>query len=231
MIYPPIWNWESSEWTLHFSKWSIRLEKWRVHSELCQFQIGGVYHKIHLVTFLYIFLLVDCFKWALIDRIEKWRVHSELCQFPMGGYIVRFTWWHFFISSYELTVSNELSLTGLKSEEFTLSSGSFKCKIHLVTFLYIFLWVDCFKWALIDHKIHLVTFLYILLLVDCFKWGLIDHKIHLVTFLYIFLLVDCFKWALIDCIEKWRVHSELCWFQMGGYIVRFTWWHFFISSY
>ena len=86
----------------------------------------------------------------------------------------------------------------------------------------------CFKWGLIDCKIHLVTFLYIFPLVDCFKWALIDHiekwrvhsesasfkcKIHLVTFLYIFLLVDCFKWALIDHIEKWRVHSELCQFQ------------------
>ena len=35
-------------------------------------------------------------------------------------------------------------------------------------------------------------------------------------FPYIFLLFDCFKWALIDCIEKWRVHSELWQFQMGG---------------
>ena len=59
------------------------IEKQRVHSELCQFQTGGVYHKIHLVTFLYIFLLVDCFKWTLIDHIEKQRVHSELCQFQM----------------------------------------------------------------------------------------------------------------------------------------------------
>ena len=127
------------------SNWPL----WKVKSSLWALPVsnGGVYHKIHLVTFLYILLLVDCFKWALIDRIEKWRVHSELCQFQMGGYIVRFTWWHFFISSYELTVSNELSLTALKSEEFTLSSGSFKCKIHLVTFLYIFLWVDYLKWA------------------------------------------------------------------------------------
>ena len=130
------------------------------------FKWGLIEHNIHLVTFLYIFLLVDCFKWALIDRIEKWRVHSELCQFQMGGYIIRFTWWHFFISSYWLTVSNELSLTALKSKEFTLCSTSFKCKIHLVTFLYILLWVDCLKWA------------------------------------------------LIDCIEKQRVHSVLCQFQM-----------------
>ena len=209
-----------------------------------------------------------------------------------------------------MTVSNELSLTALKSQEFTLRSGSFKHQIHLVTFLYIFLLVDCFKWALNDHKIQLVTFLYIFLLVDYFKWALIDciekqrvHsefcqfqtggvycKIHLVTFLYIFLLVDCFKWALIDGIEKRRVHSVLwqfqtsdspgdislylpiSWlFQMSSHLlsdspgdislylpiswlfqmsshwlhwkakislwalavsnIRFTWWHFFISSY
>ena len=33
----------------------------------------------------YIFLLFDCFKWALIDRIEKRRGHSSLWQFRMGG--------------------------------------------------------------------------------------------------------------------------------------------------
>ena len=114
------------------------------------------------------------------------------------------------------------------------TQGGVYRKIHLVTFLYIFLLVDCFKWALIDciekqrvhselcqfqtggvyRKIHLVTFLYIFLLVYCFKWGLIDCKIHLVTFLDIFLLFDCFKWALIDRIEKQRVHSVLWQFQM-----------------
>ena len=172
-----------------------------------------------------------------------------------GGSIISFTWWHFLISSYYFTLWNEFSLTALKSEELTLCSGSFKYKIHLVTFLYIFLFVDCFKWALIDHKIHLVTFLYIFLLVDCFKWALIDHSekwrvhcefckfqcggvycnIHLVTFLYIFLLVHCFKWALIDHIKKQRVHSELWQFQMGGYmggyIIKFTWCHTDISWY
>ena len=105
-----------------------------------------------------------------------------------------------------------------------VSNWGVYCKIHLVTFLYIFLLVDCFKELSLTelkskeftlcsgsfkHKIHLVTFLYIFLLVYCFKWALIDHKIHLVTFLYIFLLVYCFKWALIDHIEKWRVHSVL----------------------
>ena len=157
---------------------------WKAKSSLCALAVSNV--RFTWWHFIDIFLLVDCFKWALIDRIEKQRVHSVLCQFQMYS----FTWWHFFISSYELTVSNELSLTALKSEEFTLSSGSFKCKIHLVTFLYIFL------------------------LVDCFKWGLIDHKIHLVTFHYIFLLVHCFKWAVIDCFEKQRVHSVLYQFQM-----------------
>ena len=33
----------------------------------------------------YIFLLFDCFEWALIDCIEKHRVHSVLWQFQMGG--------------------------------------------------------------------------------------------------------------------------------------------------
>ena len=145
-----------------------------------------------------------------------------------------------------------------------------------MTFLYIFLLIDCFKWGLIDHKIHLVTFHYIFLLVDCFIWALIDqfhckihlvtfqlylpiswlfqmgglidckihlvtflyilllftvsnemYKIHLVTFFYIFLLVDCFKWALIDRIEKSK--SSLWALTVSN--VRFTWWHFFISSY
>ena len=154
-----------------------------------------------------------------------------------------------------MTVSNELSLTTLKSEEFTLTSASFKPggvyhKIHLVPFLYIFLLVDCFRWALIDciekWRVHSGLWQ--------FQTSGVYHKIHLVTFLYIFLLVACSKWALIDCIEKWRVHSDLCQFQLGvyhkihlvtflyiflwvvkidpgGYIVRFTWWHFFISSY
>ena len=35
--------------------------------------------------FLIYFLLVDCFKWALIGHIEQQRVHFVLCQFWMGG--------------------------------------------------------------------------------------------------------------------------------------------------
>ena len=60
-----------------------------------------------------------------------WKAESSLWALAVsnGGvyhkiYLV--SHWHFFISSYYLTVSNGLSLTALKSEEFTLSSGSFE---------------------------------------------------------------------------------------------------------
>ena len=46
---------------------------------------------IYALVFPYIFLLVDCFKWALIGDIEKWRVHSVLWQFGMSGSIISFT--------------------------------------------------------------------------------------------------------------------------------------------
>ena len=45
----------------------------------------GIYMFIYALVFPYIFLLVDCFEWALIDNIEQWRVHSVLWQFWMGG--------------------------------------------------------------------------------------------------------------------------------------------------
>ena len=40
---------------------------------------------IYELVFPYIFLLVDCFEWALIGHIEKCRVHFVLWQFWMGG--------------------------------------------------------------------------------------------------------------------------------------------------
>ena len=48
--------------------------------------------KIWPSSFPYIFLLFDCFKWALIECIEKHRVHSVFWQFqtPVGS-ISRFT--------------------------------------------------------------------------------------------------------------------------------------------
>ena len=39
--------------------------------------------------------------------------------------------WYFLIFSYKLTVLNGLSLTALKSKEFTLCSGSFEWGVHL----------------------------------------------------------------------------------------------------
>ena len=69
---------------------------------------------------------------------------------------VRFTWWHFFISSYYLSVSNEISFTALKSAEFTQSSGSFNWGGPSAFGVYIFSLCagmslfDCFKWVLID---------------------------------------------------------------------------------
>ena len=73
---------------------------WTAKSSLCALAVsnGGVYHKFYLgktemaiymfiyaLVFPYIFLLVDCFEWALIDDIEQQRVHSVLWQFRMGG--------------------------------------------------------------------------------------------------------------------------------------------------
>ena len=73
---------------------------------------------LYVLLFPYIFLLFDCFEWALIACIEKCRGHSVLWQFQMGGPSL--------ISSYYLTVLNGRSLTTLKSVEVTQHSGSFK---------------------------------------------------------------------------------------------------------
>ena len=110
-------------------KWALIdcIKKHRGHSELWQFQIGGVHLPLvstcflYALVFPYIFLLFDCFEWALIDCIEKCRGHSELWQFQMGGSIclwclhVFSMHWYFLISSYYLTVLNGCSLTALKS--------------------------------------------------------------------------------------------------------------------
>ena len=125
----PHWKAKSSLWALAVSNGGREGGRGRE---------GGISEDLPGVTltFPYIFLLFDCFKWALIDCIEKQRVHSALWQFWMGGgreggrgvylkiYLV--SHWHFLISSYYLTVSNGRSLTALKSVEFTQCSGSFK---------------------------------------------------------------------------------------------------------
>ena len=151
---------------------------------------------------------------------------------------VRFTWWHFFISSYYLSVSNEISFTALKSAEFTQSSGSFNWGGPSAFGVYIFSLCagislfDCFKWVLIDC------------IVKCRGhselWqfqggGPSAFGVYMFSLCAGISLFDCFKWALIDCIEKHRGHSELWQFQMGGticlwYLYPYIYWYFLIFS-
>ena len=127
-----------------------------------------------------------------------------------------------FIFSYYLTVSNGHSLAALKSEEFTLISGSFKWgRGIIISFPYIFLLFDCFKWVLIDRiikcRLHSMLWqfrmgrgVHLPLVSTCFLYALV--------FPYIFLLFDCFEWVIIDRIEKCRGHSALWQFSNGGSI-------------
>ena len=88
---------------------------------------------LNTLVFPYIFLLFDCFKWALIDRIVKCKVHSVLWQFQVGG---------------------NLKIYPGKSENELLV-------LNTLVFPYIFLLFDCFEWVLIDHivkcKVHSVV--------------------------------------------------------------------------
>ena len=146
MIYPP-----------HF-------ETARAQSELFAFQCGQweliwnsqLIGRYNLVTFLYIFLLVDCFKWALIDCIEKRRVHSELWQFQSGGvyrkiHLVTYLYIFLLVDCFKWALIDHIEKWRVHSVLCQFQTGGVYCKIHLVTFLYILLLVDCFKWALIDH--------------------------------------------------------------------------------
>ena len=154
---------------------------------------------LYALLFPYIFLLFDCFKWALIDRIEKCRGHSVLWQFQIGGPSL--------ISSYYLTVLNGNSLATLKSVEVTPALWQFQMGGSIT---YIFLLFDCFKWVLIDH------------IEKCRGHSVLWQFQMGGSITYIFLLFDCFKWVLIDHIEKCRGHSVLWQFRMGGSNGRFT---------
>ena len=101
----------------HCSLTALKSEEFTLSS--ATFKLGGVYRKIHLVTFLYIFLLVDCFTLCS----ASFKLGGSICLWYLHVFSMQ---WYFLISSYYLTVSNGLSLTTWKSEEFTLSSGSFK---------------------------------------------------------------------------------------------------------
>ena len=67
---------------------------WTVKSSLCAVAVSNWGSIISFtwvkLKFPYIFLLVDCFKWALIDDIEQQRVHSVLWQFWTGGVYRKF---------------------------------------------------------------------------------------------------------------------------------------------
>ena len=106
-----------------------------------------IYPKSENLTSFQVFLISSYYltvsNGLSLTGIEKWRVHSELWQFWMGGVNCQIypksenlsLFQVFLISSYYLTVSNGLSVTALKSEEFTLRSGSFKwggvnCQIY-----------------------------------------------------------------------------------------------------
>ena len=163
--------------------------------------------KIHLVSFLYIFLLLDCFKWALIHRIEKWRVHSELCQFQRGGIsydspVVISLYlpisWLFQMSSHWLHWKAKSSLWALPVSNLW---GGISYDSPGVISLYIPI-SRLFQMS--SHWLHwkVKSSLWAL---PVSNWGgggwWVYHMIHLVSFLYIFLLVDCFKCQ--------RVHSVL----------------------
>ena len=76
------------------------IEQRRGHSVVWQISLGGssafgIYMFVYALVFPYIFLFVDCFKWALIDDIEQWRVHSVLWQFWVGRSICL---WYLYVS-------------------------------------------------------------------------------------------------------------------------------------
>ena len=107
--------------------------------------------------------------------------------------------WHFLISSYWLTVSNELSLEGRKE-----GGRGVNFKIYPK-----FMFQMSLHWpGGVNLQIYPGKSENLPLVSTCLLYALV--------FPYIFLLFDCFKWVLIDRIEKCRVHSVLWQFHIGG---------------
>ena len=129
-LYIPIsWLFQMSSHWLH---WKVKSSLWA----LPVFNPGGVYHKTHLVTFLYIFLLVDCFNWALIDCIEKWRVHSELCQFQSVGvycktHLVTFLYIFLLVDCFKWALIDCIEKWRVHSELCQFQMGGFICLWYL----------------------------------------------------------------------------------------------------
>ena len=198
-------------------------QHWTVKRSLCALSdIWGVYQKITwchtdislylplswgvTLTFPYIFLLLDCFEFALIDCIEKQRAHSELWQFQMGDisydvpcFTLTFPYIFLLVDCFEWALIDHIEKWRDHSELWQFRMGGYI--------------VRC-TWCHTDISLYLPL-----------SWGVT------LTFPYIFLLLDCFEFALIDRIEKRRAPSELWQFWMGGYIIRCAWCHTDISLY
>ena len=172
---------------------------------------------LNTLVFPYIFLLFDCFEWALIDRIVKCKVHSVLWHFQVGGVHLKL---YLGKSENELLVLNTL------------------------VFPYIFLLFDCFEWVLIDSivkcKVHSVLWQFqaggVHLKIYLGKSENELLVLNTLVFPYIFLLFDCFEWVLIDSIVKCKVHLVLCQFPGGWVNLKMSsWisihWYFLIYSY
>ena len=129
---------------------------------LWQFRMGRGVHLplvstclLYALLFPYIFLLFDCFEWALIDCIIKCRFHSMLWQFRMGRGV------HLPLVSTCLLYALLFPYIFLLFDcfEWTLIDHIEKCRGHSVlwqfqmggSITYIFLLFDCFEWVLIDR--------------------------------------------------------------------------------
>ena len=126
---------------------------WKANSSLCALPVSnwGVHLPLvstcflYAVVFPYIFLLFDCFEWALIDCIEKRRVHAVLWQFQMGWGV-------------HLPLVSTCFLYALVFPYIFLLFDCFEwylplvstCLLYSLVFPDIFILFDCFAWVLID---------------------------------------------------------------------------------
>ena len=101
LVFPDIFLLKSEDITLFYdsvdqggpSAFESQWHQWTVKRSLCALAVltwGGHLPLVstcvlYALVFPYIFLLVDCFEWALIGDIEKCTVHSVLWQFWRGG--------------------------------------------------------------------------------------------------------------------------------------------------
>ena len=140
----------------------------------------GMYIFIYALVFSYIFLQVDCFKWALIYHIEQQRVYSVLWQFQWGDhlplvYLSLYIYWYFLIFPYKLTVLNGLSLTLCKCINVTFSSSNFKWGEDIslwYLYLYIYILVFSYKLTVLNgFSLTVCKCIAVTFLSSSFEWG------------------------------------------------------------